>query len=312
MKPLREAIEDYIGLRRSLGLKLREHARELRKFASFMEEKGATHVTIALALEWATQLKNALPAAAGKRISYVRGFARHWSATDVRTEVPPKGLLPFRTKRPRPYLYSEEEVRKLLAGFSEVVPEEGLARQTYYCVVGLLAVSGLRISEALNLDRLDVDFAESVLIVRKTKFGKTRLVPLHSSTVTVLADYAKTRDKLLRKPSSSRFFLNDHGRQLAQTTVRTKFIEASRRVGLRAPGERRGPRLHDFRHRFAVNILVRWYRQEQDVDRLLPVLSTYLGHVHVSDTYWYLSIEPELMGAATRRLERRWEVRDAK
>jgi integrase/recombinase XerD len=312
MKPLRDAIEDYIGLRRSLGLKLREPARELRKFASFMEQKEATHVTTVLALEWATQLTNALPAAAGKRISYVRGFARHWSATDLRTEVPPEGLLPFRIKRARPYLYSEEEVRKLLAGFSELTPKEGLTRQTYYCLVGLLAVSGLRISEALNLDRLDVDFAESVLIVRKTKFGKTRLVPLHSSTVAVLADYAKTRDELLRKPSCSRFFLNDHGRHLPVTTVQAKFAELSRRVGLRAPGDRRGPRLHDFRHRFAVNTLIRWYRQEQDVDRLLPVLSTYLGHLRVSDTYWYLSIEPELMGSATRRLERRWEVQDAK
>jgi integrase/recombinase XerD len=311
MKPLREAIEDYIGLRRSLGFKLREPARELRKFASFMEQKGATHVTTALALEWATQLTNALPAAAAKRLSYVRGFARHWSATDSRTEVPPDELLPFQTKRARPYLYSEEEVHRLLTGCNELTPKEGLTRKTYYCLVGLLAVTGLRISEAVNLDRLDVDFAEAVLTVRKTKFGKTRLVPLHASTVAVLADYGKARDKLLPKPSSSRFFLNDYGRHLQTPTVQAKFAELSRRVGLRAPGDRRGPRLHDFRHRFAVNTLIRWYRQEQDVDRLLPVLSTYLGHVRVSDTYWYLSVEPELMGAAMRRLERRWGVQDA-
>jgi integrase/recombinase XerD len=312
MKPLRDAIEDYIGLRRSLGYKLKEPMRELRKFASFMEEKRATHITTALALEWATQLKHALPASAGKRMSYVRGFARHWSATDIRTEVPPEGLLPFRAKRQQPYLYSGKEIRKLLAGFNEVLPKQGLARQTYYCLLGLLVVSGLRISEALNLDRLDVEFAKSMLIVRKTKFGKTRLVPLHSSTVAVLAKYAKMRDKLFPRPPSSRFFLNDDGRQLSYTAVRTKFAEVSIRVGVRRPDDGVRPRLHDLRHRFAVTTLIRWYRQQQDVDRLLPFLSTYLGHVRVSSTYWYLSIEPELMGAATRRLERRWEVRDAK
>ena len=312
MKSLPEAIADYICLRQSLGLKLHNAARELRHFASFLERKEATHVTIALAVEWATQSSKPSPITVAKRIAFVRGFARHWSATDPRTEVPPESLLPFRPNRARPYLYSEEEVEKLLNAASLMIPREGLRGKTYYCLLGLLSVTGLRISEAVNLERADVDFEESMLTVRKTKFGKTRLVPLHPSTVVVLVDYAAGRDALVPTPTSKKFFLNENGQPLLKGTVQNRFREVCRRIGLRAPNDKRGPRLHDFRHRFAIHTLTGWYRQEEDIDRLLPVLSTFLGHVRVSCTYWYISVEPELMGAATRRLERRWEVRDAK
>ena len=167
-------------------------------------------------------------------------------------------------------------------------------------------MAGLRISEALTLEQPDVDLAEGILTIRQTKFGKTRLVPLHTSTRDVMADYARRRNRFLRSPSSPCFFLNDHGRRLDGSAVRRTFYDLSRQTGLRGPEDHKGPRLHDFRHRFAVRTLVQWYRSNEDVERRLPVLSTFLGHGHVADTYWYLSVEPELMGLATRRLELRW------
>lgn len=306
MKPLRQAIDDYIGLRRSLGFKLRGMADDLRNFAAFLEQKAAPHVTTELAMEWAMQPADHQPSDWAQRLSYVRVFARHWHATDPRTEIPPDGLLPFRPQRARPYLYSEQEIQKLLAAARKLSPHQGLRPWTYHCLLGLLAVAGLRISEALQLERPDVDLHEGILTIRQTKFGKTRLVPLHQSTRDVMADYARRRDRFLRNASSPRFFLNDHGRCLEGSAVRRTFYDLSRQIGLRRPEDHKGPRLHDFRHRFAVRTLVQWYRSNEDIERRLPVLSTFLGHGHVADTYWYLSIEPELMGLATRRLELRW------
>ena len=307
MKPLRQAIDDYIALRRSLGFKLRRMSEGLREFAVFLEQKAAPYVTTELAMEWAMLPTHHQPSDWAQRLSFVRVFARHWHATDPRTEIPPTGLLPFRPQRARPYLYSELEIQNLLAAALKLSPSRGLRPQTYHCLFGLLAVAGLRISEVLKLEQPDVDLGEGILTIRQTKFGKTRLVPLHTSTRDVMADYARRRDRFLRSPSAPCFFLNDHGRRLEVSAVHRTFYELSRQIGLRGPTDHKGPRLHDFRHRFAVRTLVAWYRSNQDIERRLPVLSTFLGHGHVADTYWYLSVEPELMGLATRRLELRWE-----
>jgi integrase len=285
MKPLRQAIEDYIKLRRSLGFKLRDMADDLRDFATFLKQKAAPFVTTELALEWAMQPADHQPSDWAQRLSFVRVFARHWHATDPRTEIPPMGLLPFRPQRARPYLYSELEIQKLLAAALKLSPSQGLRPRTYYCLFGLLAVTGLRISEALKLERPDVDLGEGILTIRQTKFGKTRLVPLHISTRDVMADYARRRDRLLRNASSPCFFLNDHGRRQEGSAVRRTFYELSRQIGLRGPEDHKGPRLHDFRHRFAVRTLVQWYRSNEDIERRLPVLSTFLGHGHVADTF---------------------------
>lgn len=309
MTPLRLAIDDYIRLRRSLGFKLRDMADDLRNFAAFMERKAAPYVTTELAMEWAMVHADHQPSTWAQRLGFVRVFARHWHATDPRTEIPPTGLLPFRPQRARPYLYSELEIQTLLAAALKLSPRQGLRPRTYHCLFGLLTVAGLRISEALKLERADVDFGEAILTIRQTKFGKTRLVPLHTSTRDVLADYARRRDRLLRRASSPCFFLNDHGRRLDGSAVRRTFYDLSRQIGLRGPEDHKGPRLHDFRHRFAVRTLIQWYRSNEDVERRLPVLSTFLGHGHVADTYWYLSVEPELMGLATRRLELRWGLK---
>jgi integrase/recombinase XerD len=306
MKPLRDAIADYLALRRSLGFKLRATAAGLTEFASFLEQKAAPYITTALALEWAMQAVAHQPSTWAQRLGFVRVFARHWSATDPRTEIPPAGLLPFRAQRARPYLYTEQEIQRLLAAAKQLSSVSGLRPWTYHCLFGLLAVSGLRISEAIKLERQDVDFNQGLLTIRQTKFNKSRLIPLHISTREVLAEYAQRRDQLLPTQSSQCFLLNDHGRSLESSAVRRTFYDLSRQIGLRGPVDHTGPRLHDFRHRFALNTLIQWYRAGEDIERRLPVLSTFLGHAHAADTYWYLSIHPELMGLATKRLEQRW------
>ena len=309
---LREAIKDYLAMRRALGFKLRVAGAGLLDFASFMEERGATYITVTLALEWAQQPTTAEPATWAQHLGFVREFARHRIATDPRTEIPSWNLLPHSKKRTRPYLYSNEEIRSLLQATKNlpIYNSAGvLRRQSYYCLLGLLAVTGMRISEAVNLKLCDVDFKTGVLTVRGSKFGKSRLIPVHQTTLDVLSEYKEFRDEYLSKrafPSDS-FFVTHRGGKLNTGDIRRKFYSLSRAVGLRGDGRNVGPRIHDLRHRFAIETLLRWYRNDEDVERNLPLLSTYLGHVKVKDTYWYLTASPELMGVAVRLLEQRWE-----
>jgi len=308
MKALRTAVEEYVALRRSLGFKLRDAAIGLQDFAVFLEQNSASHITTQLALEWAMKPAHHQPADWAKRLGWIRVFARHWSATDPRTEIPATGLLPFRPQRARPYLYTDGEIENLLAATKQLSPSDGLRPFTYECLFGLLVVGGLRISEVLKIQRQDVDLTDGILTIRQSKFNKSRLVPLHESSRVVFSEYAARRDRLIPKPKSHCFFLNDHGRQMQISAVHRTFYDLSRQIGLRGPTDRTGPRIHDFRHRFAVNTLIHWYRGSEDVERRLPVLSTFLGHAHVADTYWYLSVHPELMGLATDLLERRWAL----
>jgi integrase len=215
-------------------------------------------------------------------------------------------LLPYRPERARPYLYSNEEIRKLLQEARRLPSAHGLRGPTYYSLLGLLAVTGLRISEARNLQTEDVDLKKGILTIRGSKFGKSRLVPIHPSTRKVLSNYASRRDLFLERMPTT-FFVSGRGTRLDGAEIRRTFYALSRQIGLRGPSDSHGPRLHDFRHRFAVETLVQWYRAGQDVERRLPALSTYLGHVHVADTYWYLSASPELMGLAVKRFEDYWE-----
>jgi len=182
-----------------------------------------------------------------------------------------------------------------------------LRPHTCSCLFGLLAVSGLRLGEAINLQPQDVDWSEGVLTIRGAKFGKSRLVPLHPSTCAVLFDYAKRRDKIFNRRPAPYFFVTSCGTKLSGTNLRQIFRELSRQIGIRKPGVRHGPRLHDFRHRFAIQTLLRWYRSGEQVSRRMQVLSTYLGHVNISGTYWYLDSTPELMAAASKRIEARWK-----
>jgi integrase len=308
MKTVREAVGDYLVLRRSLGFKLKKHQRFLKEFASFLEQESTSQITSRLALLWATQPNHIQPAEWAARLSVVRGFARYWSATDATTEVPPDGLLPYRPRRAKPYLYSEEQIHQLLEAAKNMPATHNLQPWTYYCLLGLLAVTGLRISEILNLRCADIDWSEGVLTIRDAKFRKSRLVPLHVSSLKVLSDYAVRRNHLFTSRDSSNFFPSRRGARLDEGQVRRTFYRLSRQIGIRGTVASRGPRLHDFRHRFAVQTLLHWHRAGRDVRRHLPVLSTYLGHGHVTDTYWYVSGTPELMEAVAARLEKRWEA----
>jgi len=303
MNSLRKAVKDYIEMRRALGYKMSKAAVLLPQFVNFLHQQGPSVITIPLALQWAQSNRRVQPAEWAQRLTLVRCFARHWSATDPRTQIPPWGLLPHRPKRARPYLYSDEEVQQLLQSARRL---GGLRGLTYYCLFGLLCVAGLRISEALNLRSVDVDLVAGVLTVRGAKFGKSRLVPIHATTQKVLSEYVQYRDRAFARELSY-FFVSKRGNRLDGGEVRRTFYALSREIGLRGPTASHGPRLHDFRHRLAVRTLVQWYRSGQDVERRLPVLSTYLGHVHVSDTYWYLTACPELMELAVKRLEKHWE-----
>jgi len=307
MNTLREAVREYLAMRRSLGFKLRDPARRLSHFVTFLERHRAAYITVPLALGWAQQPADAQPATWAQRLADVRIFARYRRATDPRTQVPPAELLPFRPKRARPYLYSNREIRDLLRAALRL-RHHALQPWTYYCLLGLLSVSGLRVGEAQNLRRQDLDLKAGVLTVRNAKFGKDRLIPLHPSTCRVLARYlARRRRAFVNGTPSDYLFVSARGNRLDGKSLRRIFYRLSREIGLRAPSQRHGPRLHDLRHRFASQTLLHWYRAGEDPERRLPTLSAYLGHAHWSDTYWYLSAMPELMREATSRLERRWE-----
>ena len=305
MNAVKKGVRDYLRMRQALGYKLETHQRLLPDFASFLQKKGTPHVTVARALEWAQSPSNVQRGAWAQRLSCVRGFARFWIATDPKTEIPAQGLLPYRYGRARPYIYTEDEIRALLRAARKM---EGFSGLMFFCFFGLLAVTGLRVSEARNLRPNDVVLDQGVLRITGTKFGKSRLVPIHASTKEALANYAGERDRTFGRELPF-YFVSDRGTRLVGSSIRRTFYKLSRRIGLRGPKASHGPRIHDLRHRFAVATLINWYRSEIDIESRLPVLSTYLGHVRVADTYWYLSTCPELMGLAVQRLEKHWEER---
>ncbi len=310
MNTLRQAAQEYLTMRRSLGYKLQEAGKRLLDFVTFMEQRRASYITQSLALAWAKQPSDVQPGEWARRLSCVRSFARHRSATDPRTQIPPAGLLPYRPKRAQPYLYSDEEIKELLRAALKLPAKSGLRPWTYHCLFGLLSVTGLRVGEAQNLELQDVDLRAGVLTIRGAKFGKSRLVPLHASTRRALADYIARRQQVwANRPVSSYLFVSNWGNRLDGGDIRRTFYALSRQIGLRGPSDSRGPRLHDMRHGFASKTLLSWYRAGENAERRLPILSAYLGHVHWSDTFWYLSALPELMHEAMSRLERRWEGR---
>ena len=303
MSALQDALADYLTLRRALGYRLAEDGQALEHFIAFIEQTGAAHITTDLALRWATQSSEVSLAHQAHQLSRVRLFAEYLSGLDPQTEIPPRGLLPGRYLRRTPHIYSDQQIRDLLLAAGELPSATGLRACSYATLFGLLAVTGLRISEVITLDRDDVDIGEQLLLVRQSKFAKDRLVPVHRSTATALGDYVAAREYHHPSPNNRAFFLGERGTRLTTCIARHTFIRLSVRTGLRAPGDHQGPRLHDLRHTFAVRTVQHWYREGLDVDAQMPLLATFLGHVHVSDTYWYLSAVPELMALAGDRLD---------
>lgn len=310
MKRLTEDGQAYVAMRRSLGFKLRRADLQMRQLLAFLRKRKAGRITTKLAVEFATQDRGNGPKTSKSRWALVRGFARYRAGIDPRTEIPPAGLLASASRRAKPYIYSDDEILRLARAALNRPSIVSLQPWTYHCILGLLAVTGMRVSEVLNLRCDHIDWTTGVLTVHETKFGKTRLVPLHSSTIAVLTFYAQRREKHLAQynyGSAPFFFVSKLGRRVHSTSLDRMFWELSEEIGLRAQYGGRGPRLHDLRHRFAVETLLRWYRAGCNVDRQMYVLSTYLGHTEPSRTYWYLSCAPELMGVAGRLLEQRWE-----
>lgn len=303
MNTLRKAVQDYFRMRRSLGYQLKDPESYLQKFVAFLEKKGSPRITSRLALEWAKNSDSPNPAHWARRLGAVRRFAEYRKVFDPRTEVPPPGLLPHKYPRTPPYIYNAAEVLRIVQTARRLPPAGALRRWTYSTLFGLLAATGLRGREARALKREDVDLKRGLLAIHRTKFGKSRLVPIAPSVARALDSYARKRDRIVPNAKSPTFFILDRGVAVSKGIADWTFRKISHQMGLRGPGDRTGPRLHDFRHGFAVKTLVGWYRAGLDVERMMPLLSTYLGHTHAAHTYWYLSAVPELLALAGARLE---------
>jgi integrase/recombinase XerD len=306
MIPLAEAVDDYLAMRRALGYQLAEHGRVLPQFAAFLSEREESVIATELALEFATQPADASVVWWHQRLAIVRGFARYLQAFDARHEVPPVNLLPAAFRRARPYLFSEAEIEALLAAARSMRPP--LRAASCEALIGLLAVTGMRVSEACRLDRADVELGKGRLTVHRGKNGRSREIPLHPTTVTALERYARTRDELCAVPKDpAAFFLSGWGGRLSRHFVWKWFDQLRRATGLDQDTLGRRARLHDIRHAYVLRTLIGWYRNGGDIEAQLPLLSTVLGHAHPADTFWYFEGAPELLALACERLERTWE-----
>jgi integrase/recombinase XerD len=300
MSPLRDAVEDYLALRRSLGYQLYGHELLLGDFVEFAQRNRVDTVTIDLAVRWARLPKDTKPIWWASRLGVVRGFARYLATIDPRTEIPPRDLLPARAQRLAPYIYSQAEILALMDAAAALQPP--VRGATHRTLIGLLAATGLRLGEALGLECQDVDLKDGVLRVRG-KNDKWREVPLHPSTTHALADYARLRDQHWPQPKTSAFFVCTTGERLQKWVVHKTFPQLIRQVGLEGRGQRTRPRPHDFRHAYAVATLLDWYRDGENIDAKLPLLSSMLGHAKPEHTYWYLQAVPELLDLVADRLD---------
>ena len=299
MNDLRGYAADYLAMRRRLGYKLAGEGHLLLEFVTFAEKAGAATVTTELALRWATGTTGRSQAYLARRVRAVRSFARHLQAFEPATEVPPPDLFPAGKHRPTPYIYTDADVTALMATAGELRPPFRAA--TFETVIGLLASTGMRVSEAMALDDDDIDWAESLLVVRQTKYNKSREVLLHPSTLDALATYKTNRDRLGPRRKTGSFFVTTRGTRLSHETLQPVFRQLVAKAGVGRAVSSPRPRAHAFRHTFAVNTLLEWSADGGDVTARMPLLSTYLGHSCPVATYWYLSAVPELLAIAVAR-----------
>ncbi len=304
MKSYQQAAIDYLAVRRALGFKLHGHDRLLADFLDHLEASGTTAITCAAALAWATSRPDASPTQWTHRLSVVRGFARHLQCLDPTVEVPPPDLLSRRRYRPASYLYSEGDVIRLLKAAGALRP--ALRGATYQPLLGLLAVTGMRIGEAIGLDRENVDLQAGVLNIPLTKFRKHRRLPLHPSTCAALRTYVQIRDELCPHSKTPSFFVSTRGTRLLDVTVHHVFRKLLIEIGLQPQPDGSGPKVHSLRHTFAVATVRDWHREGADPTGQMSLLAAYLGHADPAYTYWYLQACPELLGLAAERLER-WQ-----
>jgi integrase len=300
---LRAAAGEYLAMRRTLGFKLETQGRHLMSFVRFCEERGADRVTADLAVEWATRTSRGSvdEVYQARRLDVARIFARHLQALDPATEVPPGDVLSRRQGRIPPYLYSPEEIAALMNAAGDLAPP--IRAATWRTLIGLLAVTGMRQGEACRLERDDVDLEAGTLVIRDSKFGKSRQVFLHLTAVAALRAYERARGRTFPGPAAGAFLVNSRGRPLDGPNLPKTFATLVTAAGIQAPPGQRAPRLHDLRHTFTVATMLDWYRDGGNVQARLPLLSTWLGHVDPKSTYWYLQAIPGLLALAAGRLE---------
>jgi integrase/recombinase XerD len=303
-----EHVDDYLRLRRALGFKLKEHARLLPKFAARLDTTDAAYITVDLALGWAAE--RIVPAGSvvpAMRLLVVRGFAHYMSGIDPRTEVPPSALIRLRRHRRPRFIYSDEQVLALMERARTGIRQR-LVGATYETLIGMLAATGMRISEAIKLDDADIDWQQGVLLVRESKFNKSRYLPVQASTLEALERYTRQRDRLCPNPRDPSFFISLRRRRLDDCAVHATFRRLCDATGI-GVGAPFPPRLHDLRHTMAVKTLLGWYREGVDVGSRLPALSTYLGHLNPAYTYYYLAAAPELLAHAAGMVDAAQEAR---
>ncbi|MDQ6776024.1 MAG: tyrosine-type recombinase/integrase [Actinomycetota bacterium] len=301
MTVLEQHLEEYLQLRRTLGHKLADAHRLLPRFVTYLDEHDIAFVTVEAALAWS--LEREVPVGSvvpSHRMMVVRGFARYLSGIDARTEVPPAGAIRHPNRWRRPFIYSDADVLAMIEQARVVIPQP-LRSATYQSLIGLLATTGLRVGEALRLNRDDLDRSEGVLRIRESKFGKSRLVPLHASTLDALERYDHTRQQLLPEPATGSLFVSLRGTRVIYETVWPVHRKLCEHAGVGA-GSTVTPRIHDHRHAFAVKTLLGWYQDGLDVPSRIGWLSTYLGHREPRYTYHYLSAAPDLLAHAARLL----------
>jgi integrase/recombinase XerD len=294
---LRHAAHEYVAVRRALGYQLRGYDRLLDDLVADLERTGAVTLTIELAVAWATKPVEVPPFQWKVRLGIARGFARYLQTLDPAAQVPPSNLLAFRRSRPAPYLYTPTEIQALLEATDTLTPT--LRAATYRTLLGLLAVTGMRVGEALALDRDKVDLRERRLVISHAK-GGGRHLPLHPSTARELVSYARRRDQLCPAPGTASFFVSTVATRPIYECVRETFCELRAVTGL--DNRRPIPRIHDLRHSFAVEMLLGWHRNGVDVAARLPLLGSWMGHRHPASTYYYLQAAPELLALAAQRL----------
>jgi len=304
MSSLYEHVDDYLRLRRALGFKLERHGRILPQLVAYLEAAGASTVTRELAISWARLPATAHPQHWAARLAIARGFAAYLQTIDPQTEVPPAGVFAVRYQRPAPYLWSQADICRLLKAARALRPP--LKAASHEALFGLLAVTGMRVGEAVALDVDDVALDDGVIAIGEqiAKLERARLLPLHSTTVDALKRYVTTRQRLCPRPRTTAFFLSAAGTALNRSAVSKTLRKITTALGLRT--ETVHPRTHDLRHSFAVDTLIGWQRSGVQIDEQITVLSTYLGHVSPADTYWYLTATPELMALAAQRLDQRF------
>lgn len=295
-------VVDYLRLRRQLGAQLRWPEHLLHQFAAHLTAVGIEVITVTEAISWCSLLpagSTVVPATrASRRMEAVRGFATYMHALDPVNQVPPRGIFGAVVHRPTPYIFNPAEITAVIHAATTLVG--GTRAQTYPVLFSLLAATGLRVGEALALDRATTDLDAGVLVISRGKGRDPRLVPLHPTATAALERYAHWRGDLPHGRGPG-FFTNEDGARLKYATVRENWVQASTAAGVRTAAQH--PRMHDLRHAYAVNTLLGWYRDGVDVAAKMPALTTYLGHSDPANTYWYLSAAPELLAYAAARLD---------